>query len=308
MALSSASIQQELPQQSEIQGDEKQYLTFMLNGEEYGVDILRVQEIKGWDSITPLPHVPDYVLGVMNLRGTIVPVVCLRKRFGMLMSEPTQESPVTFSADEIESSFHFLSAHSEELAREFYQRLFQRHPEVQKLFAGSEMAEQQQKLVAMLKTVVTNVRHPAALRKIARVLGERHRHYGAQAAHYPVVIDLLLEVMRDLAATRWTEAYEQAWRGALLAIAEVMLAASAAPEIKQSVVVVLRVDHADRSRVIGVVVDAVSDVYSIGNRYLSPPPNFGDSVVVECVAGMATLGEKMVILLDADSIVAFGEI
>lgn len=60
-----------------------QYLTFMLAGEEYGVDILRVQEIKGWDTVTPLPNTPHYVKGVINLRGTIVPIIDLRERFAM---------------------------------------------------------------------------------------------------------------------------------------------------------------------------------------------------------------------------------
>lgn len=58
-----------------------QYLTFMLAAEEYGVDILRVQEIKGWDGVTPMPNMPDYILGVINLRGTVVPIVDLRKHF-----------------------------------------------------------------------------------------------------------------------------------------------------------------------------------------------------------------------------------
>jgi purine-binding chemotaxis protein CheW len=60
-----------------------QYLTFMLAGEEYGVDILRVQEIKGWDKVTRIPHTPDYVLGVINLRGAVVPILDLRRRFGL---------------------------------------------------------------------------------------------------------------------------------------------------------------------------------------------------------------------------------
>lgn len=58
-----------------------QYLTFLLDGEEYGIDILRVRELKAWDSVTPLPNTPDWVLGVINLRGLIVPIVDLRKRF-----------------------------------------------------------------------------------------------------------------------------------------------------------------------------------------------------------------------------------
>lgn len=63
------------------QAGSHQYLTFILAGEEYGVDILRVQEIKGWTEATPIPNTPDYVLGVINLRGTVVPVVDLRRRF-----------------------------------------------------------------------------------------------------------------------------------------------------------------------------------------------------------------------------------
>jgi purine-binding chemotaxis protein CheW len=64
-------------------GSSEQYLTFMLAGEEYGVDILRVQEIKGWDKVTRIPRTPDYVLGVINLRGSVVPILDLRRRFGL---------------------------------------------------------------------------------------------------------------------------------------------------------------------------------------------------------------------------------
>lgn len=60
-----------------------QYLTFVCNGEEYGVEILRVQEVRGWEQATPVPYTPPYVLGVMNLRGVIVPVIDLRTRFGL---------------------------------------------------------------------------------------------------------------------------------------------------------------------------------------------------------------------------------
>ena len=60
-----------------------QFLTFVCAGEEYGVAILCVQEIKGWDGVTRVPYAPDYLLGVMNLRGVIVPVIDLRTRFGL---------------------------------------------------------------------------------------------------------------------------------------------------------------------------------------------------------------------------------
>ena len=60
-----------------------QYLTFILAGEDYGVDILKVQEIKGWEGVTPMPNMPESILGIINLRGTVVPVIDLRKHFNM---------------------------------------------------------------------------------------------------------------------------------------------------------------------------------------------------------------------------------
>jgi len=137
-----------------------QYLTFMLAGEEYGVDILRVQEIKGWDKATPLPNTPDYVRGVMNLRGTIVPIIDLRMRFNM---ERIAYGPTT-------------------------------------------------------------------------------------------------------------------------------------------VVIVLKVEGEGRDRIMGIVVDAVSDVYAVPSEELRPSPDFGGNVHVEFVRGLATVDEKMVIILNIDKL------
>ena len=61
----------------------REMLVFKLGSEEYGVDILKVQEIRGYEKVTPIPRSPDYLKGVVNLRGTIVPVIDLRIRFGM---------------------------------------------------------------------------------------------------------------------------------------------------------------------------------------------------------------------------------
>jgi purine-binding chemotaxis protein CheW len=60
-----------------------QYLTFSLAGEEYGVDILTVQEVKVWTRVTVLPNTPDFIRGVLNLRGVIMPIIDLRSRFRM---------------------------------------------------------------------------------------------------------------------------------------------------------------------------------------------------------------------------------
>ena len=58
-----------------------EFLTFTLGQEEYGVDILKVQEIRGYDTVTRIPEAPDFIKGVINLRGTIVPVVDMRLKF-----------------------------------------------------------------------------------------------------------------------------------------------------------------------------------------------------------------------------------
>ena len=59
----------------------QEFLAFKLGGEEYGVDILAVQEIRGYDTVTRVPEAPPYIKGVINLRGVIVPVVDLRLKF-----------------------------------------------------------------------------------------------------------------------------------------------------------------------------------------------------------------------------------
>jgi purine-binding chemotaxis protein CheW len=77
---------------SEAAGKAAQYLTFILGNEEYGVDILRVQEIRGWHQVTRVPNAPAFMLGVLNLRGTIVPIIDMRMRFNLAKVE---YNPVT---------------------------------------------------------------------------------------------------------------------------------------------------------------------------------------------------------------------
>ncbi len=143
-----------------------QYLTFVLAGEEYGVDILRVQEIKGWDAVTPIPNTPEYMKGVINLRGAIVPIIDLRQRFGL---------------------------------------------------------------------------------------------------------DLL-----DYGPT--------------------------------TVMIILKVVGESKERIMGIVVDAVSEVYNIPTSELQPPPDFGGVVSVEFVRGLASVDDKMVIVLDIDHLLNSDEL
>src|SRR6266571_1160089 len=70
-------------------GDLSQLISFGIGQEQYGVDIMAVREIKGWSQITHLPRQPDYMRGVLNLRGVMVPIIDLRCRFGQGMTEAT---------------------------------------------------------------------------------------------------------------------------------------------------------------------------------------------------------------------------
>ncbi len=141
-----------------------QYLSFFIGKEEYGVDILRVQEIKGWQDVTPIPNSPDYVLGVINLRGTVVPIMDMRVRFGM--------KTATFDGN--------------------------------------------------------------------------------------------------------------------------------------TVIIVVRVEHDGGERTVGVVVDAVSQVYDISKNIINPSPGIGSSVDSHYVCGLATMEDKMVILLEIAELINQG--
>lgn len=143
-----------------------QYLTFIMADEEYGVDILSVQEIRGWETVTPIPNSPPHVKGVINLRGTIVPIVDLRQRFGL---ERVEYGPLT-------------------------------------------------------------------------------------------------------------------------------------------VVIVLKVAGAKASRVMGIVVDAVSDVYSLANEEMKSAPDLGDQVNTSYIKGLVNVNNKMVVLLDIDQLLGVDSI
>ncbi|WFP51599.1 chemotaxis protein CheW [Methylomonas sp. EFPC3] len=139
-----------------------QFLSFTLGREEYGVDILRVQEIRSWEPVSRIPNVPAYEKGVVNLRGAIVPIIDLRERF--------------------------------QLGRCEYTAL--------------------------------------------------------------------------------------------------------------TVVVVLQAKVADRTRIMGVVVDAVSDVVDVNKKQIQTAPDFGAKVSTEFITGLASVGGRMVMLLDVDKLLS----
>lgn len=89
--MSQATAQLEQVQQA-LTDKEGKYLTFALGAEEYGLEILKVREIIGHMDITAVPQTPDYVKGVINLRGQVIPVVDIRTLFGMESKEITEET------------------------------------------------------------------------------------------------------------------------------------------------------------------------------------------------------------------------
>jgi purine-binding chemotaxis protein CheW len=64
-----------------VKEERAEFLTFRLGSQEFGVDILKVQEIRGYDDVTRIPDTPEYIRGVINLRGTVVPVIDMRLKF-----------------------------------------------------------------------------------------------------------------------------------------------------------------------------------------------------------------------------------
>ncbi|MFK7868391.1 MAG: chemotaxis protein CheW [Roseobacter sp.] len=69
-------------------------LTFKLSDQEYSLDIMSVREIRGWTRTTPLPHAPSYMKGVINLRGTVLPVMDLSQRLGLKPREHTDRNVI----------------------------------------------------------------------------------------------------------------------------------------------------------------------------------------------------------------------
>ena len=90
--MSDTEVVEQTDVDTEVELEGGKFLTFFLGEEEYAIEILKVQEIIGLMKITPVPKMPDYIRGVLNLRGKIVPVMNVRTRFGLEEIEDTDET------------------------------------------------------------------------------------------------------------------------------------------------------------------------------------------------------------------------
>lgn len=130
----------------------------------------------------------------------------------------------------LETSFDLIASRGEELVDVFYRRLFEVAPSVKPLFAHTDMAKQKAMLLATLVLLRKSLRDLDAIAPKLRQLGARHVAYGARPEHYPVVAEVLLASMAELAGDAWTDEIAAAWAGALGLVATAMLEGAADAE------------------------------------------------------------------------------
>ncbi|WP_115719173.1 chemotaxis protein CheW [Gallaecimonas mangrovi] len=88
------SNKQKLSKVAEANDEVLQWVTFQLDNETYGINVMQVQEVLRYSEIAPVPGAPDYVLGIINLRGNVVTVIDTRARFGLASSEVSDQSRI----------------------------------------------------------------------------------------------------------------------------------------------------------------------------------------------------------------------
>ena len=124
--------------------------------------------------------------------------------------------------ERLESSFKLLAPRGEELVDQFYARLFAENPSVRPMFPKS-LADQKKKFLASLVLVMENIRNPEKLAEPLKKMGGRHEGFGTKPEHYPIVRDVLVYVMSELAGNHWNDQLTEDWTGALNFVASVMI-------------------------------------------------------------------------------------
>lgn len=125
--------------------------------------------------------------------------------------------------DALEESFDLVAPRGDELMDVFYARLFAVAPAVRPLFAGTDLKKQKTMLLGTLVLLRKSLRDLESIVPKLRELGTRHVAYGAQPAHYPVVGEVLLASMAEIAGAAWSPAYQRAWTAAFAVVADAML-------------------------------------------------------------------------------------
>ncbi len=136
------------------------------------------------------------------------------------------------NAEVLAASFQVVQDSDQNFSAAFYTNLLNDYPEIQPLFANTQMDKQGNHLFDSLKFVISNLRNAELLGKTLQGLGTRHVKYGVLPQHYPLVGSTLLKTMASIAGAAWTPEVKQAWVDAYGAIASIMLeGADYPPEI-----------------------------------------------------------------------------
>ncbi|MDV2997509.1 MAG: Bacterial hemoglobin [Chroococcidiopsis sp. SAG 2025] len=130
---------------------------------------------------------------------------------------------MALSVELLESSFAQIKANSSEVTKQFYTVLFTNYPEVQPLFANTNMEKQRKQLFQSLVFTVNNLHKPDVLSGALRGLGTRHIQYGVLPQHYPMVGSSLLKAFELSLGSAWTPDVQQAWIEAYEVVAQLML-------------------------------------------------------------------------------------
>ncbi|MFM7427894.1 MAG: globin domain-containing protein [Elainella sp.] len=130
---------------------------------------------------------------------------------------------MSFQIQLLSQSLEQIRPREAEFATHFYQHLFTRHPEMQPYFAHTDMAKQQQMLVAALFLIIKSLEKPQMLATLIKGLAERHRRYGALTEQFPHVGEALMAAFAFLLGSDWTPEMQQAWQQAYEAITQQMI-------------------------------------------------------------------------------------
>jgi hemoglobin-like flavoprotein len=135
---------------------------------------------------------------------------------------------MSLNLEALETSFDLVAPRGDELMDVFYARLFAAAPAVEPLFAGTDLRRQKTMLLGALVLLRKSLRNLDAIAPTLRDLGAKHVAYGAEPEHYPVVGEVLLASMAELAGPSWTSEYQEAWTEAFGIVAAAMLEGAAA--------------------------------------------------------------------------------
>jgi hemoglobin-like flavoprotein len=130
---------------------------------------------------------------------------------------------MTLNLEALETSFDFVAPRGDELMDVFYARLFAAAPAVKPLFAGTDLKKQKTMLLGTLVLLRKSLRNLDAIVPKLRELGARHVAYGARPEHYPVVGEVLIASMAEIAGEAWRPEYERAWGEAFAIVAGAMI-------------------------------------------------------------------------------------